>query len=992
MRRWIIPLVTLAGLTGLVIACYGRAIFEGEQFAYRDAGHYYYPLHQRIQAEWDAGRWPLWEPEENGGMPLLGDPTAAVLYPGKLVFALFAYPLAARLYIMGHTLLAFAAMIALLRHWGTSWVGSALGAIAFAFGGPIVFQYCNVIFLVGAAWVPLGFRAVDRWLRLGRRIALAELAIVVAMETLGGDLESAYVTGLCAAGYAAGLAWGRRTSSLAAADRAAADPQGRRARRLLTLALPLVFWVVATLAAAQWAPALRTVATVGPRQLAFPWAPWIGPLVAVGWGLAGLVLVARWRRLRRAVARPVLAPMLFGLVAAACVAAAVTAAQLLPVIEFIRQSGRAADAGPHDIYPFSLHPARVVELVWPNVYGNTFHGNTLWLGSFAPRDPDVKLWVPTLYLGGLTMVLALGGLGLRPEGQHAPWRRWMATVAALSLLSSFGEYSSPIWLARLVSSAIAPVGAQGSFHNGDGGIYWLLATALPGFGQFRYPSKLLTFTVLGLASLAAQGWDALISGDPRDRRRMAAWSAFLLGLTLAALAVSAIFRGAFLAWLDAQPLASVFGPFDARGALVELQLSLSQSALVLAIALVLILRLASRLPVVAAALALAVSSADLAVANARVVTTVPQSVMDEIPEVLSSIKLAERERPASGPYRVHRVPIWNPMGWGETASPDRLREIVEWQRETLGPKYGINLGISYTLSIGVAQINDYERFFGGFYFKARDRAARVLGAAPGSELVVYPRRSFDLWNTRYFVLPYSTKWDHEYRGIASFIDHTERIDPPPDAFFGPEGRQKEIAWANRHDYQVRHNLNAYPRAWIVHDARSMPGPGHVDRDRRMEEILFSNDLAWPDPARIVYDPRRVVWLEDSVLPELAAYLTGGTPSAGEDVRVVRHESDRVEIVAVLERPGVVVLADAAYPGWTLSIDGRSAPVYHANRMMRGAAVEAGLHRLVYTFRPASFRIGLAVSGLGLAALVLLALWSILPNRATGMHAGNWTGA
>ena len=41
--------------------------------------------------KWNQGRWPLWEPEENAGMPLLGNPTAAVLYPGKLVFAVLPY-------------------------------------------------------------------------------------------------------------------------------------------------------------------------------------------------------------------------------------------------------------------------------------------------------------------------------------------------------------------------------------------------------------------------------------------------------------------------------------------------------------------------------------------------------------------------------------------------------------------------------------------------------------------------------------------------------------------------------------------------------------------------------------------------------------------------------------------------------------------------------------------------------------------------------------
>src|SRR5918997_1569698 len=100
MRRLIFPSLILGCLAGLFLACYGRAIFRGEQFAYRDAAHYYYPLYQRVQAEWDAGRWPLWEPEVNGGMPLLGNPTAAVLYPGKLVFALLPYAWGARLYVV----------------------------------------------------------------------------------------------------------------------------------------------------------------------------------------------------------------------------------------------------------------------------------------------------------------------------------------------------------------------------------------------------------------------------------------------------------------------------------------------------------------------------------------------------------------------------------------------------------------------------------------------------------------------------------------------------------------------------------------------------------------------------------------------------------------------------------------------------------------------------------------------------------------------------
>src|SRR3954451_2646191 len=104
-------LVGLAWVLALPPPAYRALLFGGGQFAYRDAGHYYYPLYLRVQQEWDAGRWPLWEPGRNGGMPLLGNPRSAVLYPGKLIYAALPYAWGARLYVVAHTALAFLAMV-----------------------------------------------------------------------------------------------------------------------------------------------------------------------------------------------------------------------------------------------------------------------------------------------------------------------------------------------------------------------------------------------------------------------------------------------------------------------------------------------------------------------------------------------------------------------------------------------------------------------------------------------------------------------------------------------------------------------------------------------------------------------------------------------------------------------------------------------------------------------------------------------------------------
>ena len=612
------------------------------------------------------------------------------------------------------------------------------------------------------------------------------------MENLGGDPESAYLTGVCAAGYAVGLA-GRR---------------GRVGMSFTAIAVIVAVWVVATLAAAHWAPSLRPGAPANQPQGEFPWTPWIGRVVPAAWVLAGTVLVARWRRQRKEGKRPILAPLLLGLIVSALVAAAISAAQLFPVLEFISQSGRAASESADNIYAFNLHPIRLIELVWPNVFGTPYHGNRLWLGALPPKHANVSQWVPTLYLGGLTLVLALGGLRLGRSVDAAPWRMWMASVAVVSLLGSFGEQGSPIWYARMATNDRLFAGLDSSV----GSVYWLLATGLPGFGRFRYPGKLLTFTVLGLSVLAVHGWDTLASGDPRARRGMSAWSGSLLVLTLATLGFSFVEREAFLKWLGTQKLTSWFGPFDAPGALFEMQAGLVQAAVVLTVTLFLVLPLVVRRPTWAAALALALTATDLAIANARLVLTVPQSVIDATPEALAIIERAEREQPLPGPYRVHRVPIWSPVVWSEVVATNRVEDFVEWTNQTLEAKHGITRGVQYTMTLGVTLLYDYMWFFGGFHYGARERAARFLGVKRGTDLVVYPRRSFDMWNTRYFILPYSTTWDDGYRGIASFLSRTERIYPPPDAFQGAEGKALEDAWARNLDYQIRRNLDEFPRA------------------------------------------------------------------------------------------------------------------------------------------------------------------------------------
>jgi hypothetical protein len=71
-----------------------------------------------------------------------------------------------------------------------------------------------------------------------------------------------------------------------------------------------------------------------------------------------------------------------------------------------------------------------------------------------------------------------------------------------------------------------------------------------------------------------------------------------------------------------------------------------------------------------------------------------------------------------------------------------------------------------------------------------------------------------------------------------------------------------------------------------------------------------------------------------------------------------------------------------YPGWELTIDGKPAPIYAVNGLMRGGAVPAGIHRLVYSYAPRSFIVGRVGSILAFGILALFAIacvkWPVDP--------------
>lgn len=90
-------------------------------------------------------------------------------------------------------------------------------------------------------------------------------------------------------------------------------------------------------------------------------------------------------------------------------------------------------------------------------------------------------------------------------------------------------------------------------------------------------------------------------------------------------------------------------------------------------------------------------------------------------------------------------------------------------------------------------------------------------------------------------------------------------------------------------------------------------------------------------------------------------------------KMVRYEHDAATVHASLNDSGILVLADAFYPGWKAYVDGKEAPIFKANHFFRAVVLAPGEHVVVFKYEPLSFKIGLIVSVFTILCIVAISV-------------------
>jgi hypothetical protein len=186
---------------------------------------------------------------------------------------------------------------------------------------------------------------------------------------------------------------------------------------------------------------------------------------------------------------------------------------------------------------------------------------------------------------------------------------------------------------------------------------------------------------------------------------------------------------------------------------------------------------------------------------------------------------------------------------------------------------------------------------------------------------------------------------------------------------------------------------------VVDPRTTLHGPGLSVAYRGPDATVYANHRALPrvfvvnrqdpiasDPAALAtvtapgFDGRGVA-VTSSPIPGLGRAGRAPAP-AGASARLAHYGAQRVVIDATGRTPGLVVLTDTFYPGWTATVDGHPVPVRRVDYLLRGVAVNAGRHTIVLRYQPASWRAGWIITALALAGLLVAVATGLRARRRT----------
>jgi hypothetical protein len=252
--------VAPAVIVALVVYLFQDAVFRGRVFFDRDLSVLWFEQVQSFVRTLVNGSWPVWDPFQGFGQPMLANPNRQVFYPLTWLHLLMDPWAQYTTAVVVQSAASAMGVFALTRRLGLSRWAGLLSAGLWVASGPHVSLVNVWNHLSGAVVMPWVLFFTDRLLLEGRRRDVLSLAGVVALQIVAGSPDMTVFTCLLAA--------------LLVTWRMARVPGTRTRRTWLSLLAALA--LAASLSAAQWVPTVAVLQRTVRVSLAPTTSMWSG--------------------------------------------------------------------------------------------------------------------------------------------------------------------------------------------------------------------------------------------------------------------------------------------------------------------------------------------------------------------------------------------------------------------------------------------------------------------------------------------------------------------------------------------------------------------------------------------------------------------------------------------------------------------------------------------------------------------------------------------
>ena len=150
-------------------------------------------------------------------------------------------------------------------------------------------------------------------------------------------------------------------------------------------------------------------------------------------------------------------------------------------------------------------------------------------------------------------------------------------------------------------------------------------------------------------------------------------------------------------------------------------------------------------------------------------------------------------------------------------------------------------------------------------------------------------------------------------------------------------------------WKVFENKKALPRIFLASDYKVVGS-----RDQ-FEKTFFESN----------FDPLKTIILEQDIKEKLS------DPNHLTKVQLLSYKPNEIKISTSTEGNHLLFLSDTYFPGWKAYVDRSETKVYKANYSFRAILVPAGTHEITYAYKPESFSLGLKITIISIALLIIV---------------------